>query len=144
MCQIKEGKEIASKKISSGENGELTQALEMYVKTIHELEDEFGAAAPSDIAEKLAVKAPSVTSALQKLDSLGMAEYQRYQHVKLTQKGREIAEMLDRRNRTIRDFLHLIGVSEEIAQSDACEIEHIVHKETIDKLAQFLKKMEKK
>lgn len=126
------------------ENGELTQALEMYVKTIHELEDEFGAVASSDIAEKLAVKAPSVTSALQKLDSLGMVEYQRYQHVKLTQKGREIAEMLDRRNRTIRDFLILIGVDEEIAMSDACEIEHIIHKETIDKLAQFLKKQGKK
>ncbi|MBE0525803.1 MAG: metal-dependent transcriptional regulator, partial [Candidatus Thorarchaeota archaeon] len=118
--------------------------LEMYVKTIHELEDEFGAVASSDIAEKLAVKAPSVTSALQKLDSLGMVEYQRYQHVKLTQKGREIAEMLDRRNRTIRDFLILIGVDEEIAMSDACEIEHIIHKETIDKLAQFLKKQGKK
>ena len=133
-----------SNKNSNPEDGELTQALEMYVKTIHELEDEFGAAAPSDIAEKLAVKAPSVTSALQKLDSLGMAEYQRYQHVKLTQKGREVAEMLVKRNRTLRDFLLLIGVDESIAESDACEIEHIVHKETIDKLAQFLKKQSKK
>jgi DtxR family Mn-dependent transcriptional regulator len=133
-----------TKKITESEDGELTQALEMYVKTIHELEKEFGAAAPSDIAEKLAVKAPSVTSALQKLDSLGMAEYQRYQHVKLTQKGREIAETLDRRNRTILDFLLLIGVDEEIATSDACEIEHIVHKETIDKLAHYLKNIEKK
>ncbi|MHA1850355.1 MAG: metal-dependent transcriptional regulator, partial [Candidatus Thorarchaeota archaeon] len=120
--QIKGGKEIASRKNTDSENGELTQALEMYVKTIHELENEFGAAAPSDIAEKLTVKAPSVTSALQKLDSLGMAKYQRYQHVKLTQKGREIAEMLDKRNRTIRDFLLHIGVNEAIAMSDACEI----------------------
>ncbi len=128
------------RKQTNAENGELTQALEMYVKTIHELEEEFGAAAPSDIAEKLDVKAPSVTSALQKLDSLGMAEYQRYQHVNLTEKGTKIAKMLDKRNRTIRDFLLLIGVDEEIALSDACEIEHIVHKETIDKLAQFLKK----
>ncbi|MGY5857892.1 MAG: metal-dependent transcriptional regulator [Candidatus Thorarchaeota archaeon] len=132
-----------SKKQTNPENGELTQALEMYVKTIHELEDEFGGAAPSDIAEKLAVKAPSVTSALQKLDALGMAEYQRYQHVKLTDKGRKVAEMLDKRHRTLRDFLILIGVEEEIAMSDACEIEHIVHKETIDKLAQFLKKQRK-
>ena len=116
----------------------------MYVKTIFELEEEFGAAAPSDIAKKLDVKAPSVTSALQKLDSLGMAEYHRYQHVNLTEKGREIAEMLDRRHNTVRDFLLLIGVEEEIAASDACEIEHIVHKETIDKLAQFLKKQTKK
>jgi DtxR family Mn-dependent transcriptional regulator len=72
-----------------------------------------------------------------------MAEYQRYQHVNLTEKGRKIAEMLDKRNRTIRDFLMLIGVDEEIALSDACEIEHIVHKETIDKLAQFLRKQKK-
>jgi len=125
------------------ENGELTQALEMYVKTVHELEEEFGSAAPSDIAERLAVKAPSVTSALQKLDALGMAEYQRYQHVKLTEKGRKIAKVLDKRHRTIRDFLLLIGVDEEIAMSDACEIEHIVHKETIDKIAQFMKEQSK-
>ena len=78
----------------NGDNAELTQALEMYVKTIHELEEEFGAAAPSDIAEKLSVKAPSVTSALQKLRDLGMAEYQRYQHVNLTEKGRKVATLL--------------------------------------------------
>ena len=133
-----------SKKQTGNGEGELTQALEMYVKTIHELEEKFGAAASSVIAEKLAVKAPSVTSALQKLDSLGMAEYQRYQHVNLTKKGRDVAKMLDRRHSTIRDFLLHIGVKEEIALSDACEIEHIVHKETIEKLAHFLKKHAKK
>ncbi len=133
-----------SKKQTGNGEGELTQALEMYVKTIYELEEEFGAAAPSDIAVKLAVKAPSVTSALQKLDSLGMAEYHRYQHVNLTKKGREVAKMLNRRHNTLRDFLLFLGVEEEIALSDACEIEHVVHKETIEKLAHFLKKHEKK
>ena len=133
-----------SKKQTGNGEGELTQALEMYIKTIHELEEKFGAAAPSVIAEKLAVKAPSVTSALQKLDSLGMADYQRYQHVNLTKEGRDVAKMLDRRHSTIRDFLLHIGVKEEIALSDACEIEHIVHKETIEKLAYFLKKHAKK
>lgn len=134
---------MSNKQSDNGE-GELTQALEMYVKTIHELEEEFGAAAPSDIAEKLAVKAPSVTSALQKLDSLGMAEYQRYQHVNLTEKGLEVAKMLDRRHRTLRDFLLFIGVEDETALSDACAIEHVVHRETIEKLAHFLKKHGKK
>jgi len=120
---------------------ELSQALEMYIKTIHELESEFGAAAPSDIAEKLQVKAPSVTSALQKLDSLGMAKYHRYQHVNLTKKGKEVAEMLNRRHRTLLDFLRLIGVDEEIALSDACEIEHVVHRQTIERLAKYLDKL---
>ena len=120
---------------------ELSQALEMYIKTIHELESEFGAAAPSDIAEKLQVKAPSVTSALQKLDLLGMAKYHRYQHVNLTKKGKEVAEMLNRRHRTLLDFLRLIGVDEEIALSDACEIEHVVHRQTIERLAKYLDKL---
>lgn len=132
-----------SKKQSGNGEGELTQALEMYVKIIYELEKEFGDAAPSVIAKKLDVKAPSVTSALQKLDSLGMAEYQKYQHVKLTEKGREVAKMLDHRHRTIRDFLLFLGVEEEIALSDACEIEHVIHRETIQKLARFMKKHEK-
>lgn len=129
-----------SKKEVKSKNSELTQALEMYVKTIHELELEFGAAAPSDIAERLQVKAPSVTSALQKLDSLGMAKYHRYQHVNLTNKGKEVAEMLDRRHRTLLNFLLLIGVDKEIALSDACEIEHVVHRQTIEKLAKYLEK----
>jgi len=127
-----------NKKNSESNSTELTQALEMYVKTIYELESEFGAAAPSDIAERLQVKAPSVTSALQKLDSLGMAKYHRYQHVILTRKGKDIAEMLDRRHRTLLDFLLLMGVDEETALSDACEIEHVVHRQTIEKLASFL------
>ncbi len=99
-----------SKNRKNTEDVELTEALEMYIKTIFELEEEFGSAAPSDIAMKLEVKAPSVTSALQKLDSIGMVEYQRYQHVNLTSKGKKIAKMLDHRHQTLLDFLLLIGV----------------------------------
>jgi DtxR family Mn-dependent transcriptional regulator len=132
-----------SRKYTKSKSSELTQALEMYVKVVHELELEFGSAAPSDIADRLQVKAPSVTSALQKLDSLGMVKYQRYQHVNLTRKGRDVAEMLDRRHRTLFDFLIHIGVEEEIALSDACEIEHIVHRETIDRLVSHLDNLSK-
>jgi DtxR family Mn-dependent transcriptional regulator len=133
-----------SKKHASADDIDLTQALEMYIKTIFELEEEFGSAAPTDIATKLSVKAPSVTSALQKLDTLEMVEYQKYQHVNLTSKGKEIAKMLNRRHQTLLDFLLLIGVDKDIAMSDACEIEHIVNKQTIKKLSEFLENLEKK
>jgi DtxR family Mn-dependent transcriptional regulator len=133
-----------SRNHASTDDSELTEALEMYIKTIFELENEFGSAAPSDIAMKLSVKAPSVTSALQKLDSLGMVEYRRYQHVKLTSKGNEVARMLNHRHQTLLDFLLLIGVDEEIAMKDACEIEHVVNKQTIQRLSHFLQKLSKK
>ncbi|MFW9808806.1 MAG: metal-dependent transcriptional regulator [Candidatus Thorarchaeota archaeon] len=123
------------------DRAELTKALEMYVKVAFELQDELGYATVSDMAERLSVKAPSVTAALQKLDSMGMVKYRRYQNVKLTQKGIAVAKKLDKRNKTLLDFLLMIGVDEDIAKTDACEIEHVVNPETIEKLAKFLEKL---
>jgi DtxR family Mn-dependent transcriptional regulator len=127
----------------STETVELTKALEMYVKVAYELEEERGTATVSDMAERLGVKAPSVTAALQKLDSMDMVKYRRYQNVKLTRVGKMIAKKLHSRNKTLMDFLLMIGVDEEIASDDACEIEHVVNPKTIEKLAEYLKKLSK-
>lgn len=128
----------------STETVELTKALEMYVKVAYELEEELGNATVSDMAERLGVKAPSVTAALQKLDSMGMVKYRRYQNVKLTRVGKTVAKKLHDRNETLMDFLLMIGVDEDIASTDACEIEHVVNPVTIEKLAEYLKKLSKK
>jgi Mn-dependent DtxR family transcriptional regulator len=120
---------------------ELTKALEMYIKVAYELQDELGTATVSDMAERLGVKAPSVTAALQKLDSIGMVKYRKYQNVKLTKKGAEVAKKLNQRNRTLLDFLLMIGVDEDIAKSDACEIEHVVDPITIEKLEKYLREL---
>ncbi len=122
------------------EDIELTKALEMYVKIAYELEEESGIVTVSDMANRLNVKAPSVTAALQKLDSIGIVQYRRYQNVKLTKIGKIIAKKLLTRNRTLMDFLLMIGVDEEIASTDACEIEHVVNPVTIEKLAEYMKK----
>ena len=121
---------------------ELTKALEMYIKVAHELHDELGSATVSDMADRLSVKAPSVTAALQKLDSMGMVKYRRYQNVELPKKGIAVAKKLNQRNRTILDFLLMIGVDEDIAENDACEIEHVVNPKTIEKMARYLKSLE--
>ena len=123
----------------STETVELTKALEMYVKVAYELEVELGIATVSEIADRLGVKAPSVTAALQKLDSMGMVKYRRYQNVKLTKDGKAVAKKLHNRNKTLMDFLLMIGVDEEIASTDACEIEHVVNPITIEKLSEYLK-----
>ncbi|MFX1483523.1 MAG: metal-dependent transcriptional regulator [Promethearchaeota archaeon] len=129
---------------SRDDETELTRALEMYVKVAYELQEELGLATVSDMAERLNVKAPSVTAALQKLDTMGMVHYRKYQDVKLTGRGIALAKKLDRRNRTILDFLLMIGVNEEIAKNDACEIEHVVNPETIEKLTEYLDKIDRK
>jgi DtxR family manganese transport transcriptional regulator len=128
----------------SEEMVELTKALEMYVKVAYELEEEMGTATVSEMANRLGVKAPSVTAALQKLDSMGMVKYRRYQNVKLTKIGKSVAKKLHERNKTLMNFLLMIGVDEDIATTDACEIEHVVNPETIEKLTQYLKRISEK
>ena len=129
---------------SGSDNLDLSKALEMYVKVAYELEEERGTATVSDMAERLGVKAPSVTAALQKLDGMGVVKYRRYQDVKLTSVGKLLARKLLERNRTLLDFLLMIGVDEEIATVDACEIEHVVNPQTIEKLSAYMKKNSKK
>lgn len=127
-------------KKNSSTDPDLSKALEMYVKAIHDLQLRSGSAAASDVAEQLGVKAPSVTAALKKLRDLGMVEYEPYQEVMLTERGIEIAERLDWRHRAILDLLLMVGVDESVASTDACEIEHIVHRETIERISEFLEK----
>lgn len=126
---------------SQDSGSELTKALEMYIKVAYELEEELGIATVSDMADRLSVKAPSVTAALQKLDTMGMVNYRKYQNVKLTKKGMAVAKKLNQRNKTLLDFLMMIGVDEEIAKTDACEIEHVVNPVTIERLEEYLKKL---
>lgn len=117
---------------------ELSKSMEQYLETIYDLQKEYGAASVTDIASNREVKSPSVTYVLRKLKSLGLVNYKRYRSVTLTEQGREIAEKLEGTHKTLRWFLEMIGVTPEIADEDACELEHLVHRETVEKLAKFV------
>jgi Mn-dependent DtxR family transcriptional regulator len=45
---------------------------------------------------------------------------------------------VDRRHNLIKTFLKLLGVPDEIADEDACEVEHSLHPETLEKLQRFM------
>jgi len=117
----------------------LSESEEGYIETIYSLIKEHGYARVADIAAALNVKPPSVTNMLQKLDEQKFVNYTRYRGVILTQKGTLLAKTLEKRHQALKKFLILIGVSEENAEKDACEIEHIINRETVEKLAKFVK-----
>lgn len=116
----------------------LTKAMEQYLESIYELQQEHGSASVTDIAEMRGVKAPSVTYVLQKLKKLGLVNYERYRSVSLTKKGEAVAEKLDRAHKTIKWFFCMIGIQDEVADADACEFEHIANPETVERLTQFV------
>jgi DtxR family Mn-dependent transcriptional regulator len=117
--------------------------MEQYLETIYDLQEKWGAASVTDIAQIRKVKSPSVTYVLQKLKDLGLVNYKKYRSVTLTSNGRRIAKKLEKTHETLSSFFIMIGVDESLADDDACELEHVVCHETAEKLAQFVEWIEK-
>ena len=113
------------------------EATEDYLEAIDSLIDEKGFAASVDIAERMNVSKPTVTSIVKKLDREGFLIHERYRGIKLTQKGKKLAEEMQNRHRLITSFLVLFGVEENVARQDAERIEHGLHADTVAKLGGF-------
>ncbi len=122
----------------------MREVWEKYLETIYELKMEKGYVKPVDIAQRLGIKPSSVTEMLQKLARKGFIHYEKYRLVDLTEIGLEIAERLEERHLALKELLLYIGVSEETADRDACEMEHILSTETIEKVKEFMRRRRKK
>ncbi len=120
----------------------LSETEEDYLRTIFELTEEKRYATVSEIAERLGVRPPSVTDMVKKLSDEGYLIYRPYKPIVLTEKGREVAEDISHKHNVLRDFLQIIGVNEDIAEEDACGIEHHLHPETIERLTKFVEFVE--
>ncbi|MDR2807670.1 MAG: metal-dependent transcriptional regulator [Spirochaetaceae bacterium] len=115
----------------------MTQSLEDYLEMISFLADE-GDVRVTDIAVRLKVSKPSVLNALKTLESQGFLHHAHYSTVQLTEKGIAGAAAIRERHRFLTIFLRdVIGVSPEIAEKDACSMEHFLSEETLEKLQQI-------
>ena len=118
----------------------MTKSLEDYIEVAYVLIHEKNRARVRDIATTLKVKMPSVVKGISELKKLELVTQEPYGDVELTAKGRRIATMILNRHNKIREFLMLLGVSKRIADKDACQMEHILSVETMDRIRDFLKK----
>ncbi len=119
----------------------LTQSMEDYLEAIHLLELDQGNVRIKDIAEKMEITMPSVSSAIRNLEKHGLVSHSRYDLVLLTAKGTRIAEEVYRRHRIIRNFLsQVLRLDADVAERDACCMEHILSPETFESLIRYMKK----
>ena len=118
----------------------MTQSLEDYLETIYSLIAENRVAQVRDIAKSLGVTMPSVVKAIRELMKLGLVTHEPYGGVDLTVKGKRVAKSVLSRHRLLRSFLMKLGVSQRMADRDACLMEHILSAETIDKIRIFTEK----
>lgn len=121
------------------EHVKLSQSLEDYLEMVHMLRLAHGIARVKDIAAALQVKMPSVAKAILELKKLGLVTQEPYSGVELTEAGEKAAADVLNRHILLKGFLIRLGVSEAIADKDACCMEHILSAETLSKIEDFMK-----
>lgn len=112
-----------------------------YLEAILELSNERGQIRSIDLSSKLGVTRASVNRAIGVLKELGYVTQEKYSEILLTIEGRKAAEAVIIRHKTLKTFLiEVLGVTSEIAQVDACKMEHSISIETLEKLRSFMDK----
>ena len=117
---------------------QLSRKTEDYLEAIYNISLEKGYAKTKNVALELGISPPSVVEMFRKLDNIGLINYRRYEGVTLKPKGEEIAKIIKYRHDTLKKFLTLISVREEIADKDACIMEHELNSETIEQIKFFV------
>ncbi|ADI74138.1 iron (metal) dependent repressor, DtxR family [Methanohalobium evestigatum Z-7303] len=116
----------------------LSSKAEDYLEAILNLTEDKGYARIKDIAVALNRRPPSVTEMVKRLDEMGYVVYRKYEGITLTEKGKERAHVIKDRHDTLKDFLMMINVPENIADKDACTMEHELDATTIKNVRNFV------
>jgi len=121
----------------------LSSTIEDYLETILNLEKDKKIVRVKDIARKMDVKLPTVTSMLNNLIEKGLINHEKYEYVELTKEGKRIAKDVYRRHVIFRDFLTgILNVDATTAEKDACKMEHVVSPVTLERFVKFMEFVE--
>ena len=114
---------------------------EMYLEAILVLFRKNGHVRSVDISEYLGYSKPSVSRAVGLLKT---GEYISVNHdgsITLTDSGREIAEKIYERHTVLTELLVRMGVSRDVAASDACRLEHAISDESFQAIKNYAQKI---
>jgi DtxR family Mn-dependent transcriptional regulator len=123
------------------QNTNASESAENYLEAILMLKNEDKVVRVKDISKRVNVSMPSVHTALHVLEDRGFIRHERYGYVELTKEGETVAQRIYSSHLLLTEFLsEVLGVSDDVAQQDACKIEHIISSETLDRIADFTRR----
>ena len=107
---------------------------EDYLEAILVLQKQKGMVRSVDMARHMGVSKPSVCHAVATLKNGGFLTMDDGFFLHLTNIGREVAEQIYEKHRFFTERLLAAGVDSEIAEADACRIEHVISEESFRRL----------
>lgn len=123
------------------DNYNMTSSLEDYLEAVFVISKQKKSVRLTDIAEYLGVSKPSVNRAINTLTQNGYLEHVTYGDIIITPQGETYAANVLRRHKLIKHFLiDTLGVDEKTAENDACQMEHVMSADTIERLYDYLER----
>lgn len=104
---------------------ENTESQEMYLATIYALQKKNGMVRSVDVAEERGYSRASIHNAMDRLADLGYIKFSRGK-ITLTECGLEKVQNIEQKHITLVSALKLIGASNDIAEENACRMEHVI------------------
>ena len=114
------------------------KTIEDYIELVFNLQETKKRVHTNDIAHAFNINPASVTEIFQKLSEEGFVDYKKYSGIMLTDKGRRLALKTKGKHEKLKEFLMILGIDKEIAEHDACEMEHILHPSTMNMIGKFV------
>jgi DtxR family Mn-dependent transcriptional regulator len=121
------------------ETGDLTVAVQDYLKAIYALESSGARVTTSALATRMGVSAPSATAMTKRLAELGLVERAPYKGVALTTSGKRGALEVLRHHRLLERYLaDRLGFSIDEVHAEADRLEHALSEELEAKIDEEL------
>lgn len=111
---------------------------EDYLEAVLILKQKEETVRPVDLARYMGFSRPSISRAVAALRAEGLLHPDTGNDLEFTEKGLELAQKVYERHRFFTDRLTAAGVDPEVAEQDACRIEHAISDESFEKLKEAL------
>jgi DtxR family transcriptional regulator, Mn-dependent transcriptional regulator len=122
-----------------GPLSELIDTIEMYLKTIYELEEEGIVPLRARIGERLHQSGPTVSQTVARMERDGLLHLDTDRHLELTEQGQLRAMRVMRKHRLVERLLvDVIGLDWELVHVEACRWEHVVSEAVERRLVDLL------
>jgi DtxR family Mn-dependent transcriptional regulator len=123
---------------------DITHSTAHYLMAIQQLHDTQGYARLSDVAKKLNISKGSLSTSLKPLIRKKLIVEDENKHLSLSKTGQEHALRIKNTYFVVKHFLtDILKIDENIAEIDACKIEHLLSEESSTELLKLVKVLEK-
>ncbi|MDY3849728.1 MAG: metal-dependent transcriptional regulator [Bullifex sp.] len=118
----------------------IQESAENYLEAILMIKEHKEIVRSIDIVRVLNFSKPSVSVAMKNLKEAGLVTMDETGRIELTAEGEKIATKIYERHVKVSDWLTSLGVPRDIAEADACRMEHVISEETFEAFKKLAEK----